>query len=248
MDHVLTKPRQDAVTVRRLRRGIGLLGMALPFVLAIGNAVITGSFTLLGSISAYYHTGMRDVFVGAMCAIGIFLICYRYERLDDVLSSIAGVLAIVVALVPATQDETATAFGRAVGQVHLLATAALFLLLAYFCFFVFTKKAPGKAVVTTRKRIRNAIYVLCGLIILAAIAIAVASRDLPEATRDVVKPLFWCETAAILAFGLAWMVKSGLFLRDTFPGTALPRRRTAMPAAPTSPAVPASPTTSLTSQ
>jgi hypothetical protein len=68
----LPAPPQDAATILRLRRGIGIVGMALPFVLTIGNALFVHRFTLLGSISGSYYTHMRDVFVGGLCAIGVF--------------------------------------------------------------------------------------------------------------------------------------------------------------------------------
>src|SRR5215471_5273461 len=77
------------------RRGIGLIGVTLPFVLVLGYDLSEGHFALRGSISSYYYTDMRNVFVGSMCAIGVFLLCYRYDLLDDVLSSIAGLLAIL---------------------------------------------------------------------------------------------------------------------------------------------------------
>jgi len=36
------------------------------------------------NISTYYYTPLRDVIVGAMCAIGIFLFCYRgYDWIES---------------------------------------------------------------------------------------------------------------------------------------------------------------------
>src|SRR5262245_66399087 len=77
---------QDAVTVRRLRRGVGVIGIALPFVLVIGHFLFAKEVELLGSMSQYYYSEMRDVFVGAMCAMGAFRICYREARPDARLS------------------------------------------------------------------------------------------------------------------------------------------------------------------
>src|SRR5947207_14353791 len=89
---------QDSATVRTLRRGIGLVAVALPFAITIGDSLIARKVTLVGSISGSYFTDMRDFFVGSLCAIGVFLVCYRYDRPDTILSTVAGALAIIVAL------------------------------------------------------------------------------------------------------------------------------------------------------
>ena len=63
-----------------LRKTIGLLGIVFPFLLCLGGLIVfkTG---IQYSISSYYHTGMRDVFVGTLCIIGFFLLSYRgYDR------------------------------------------------------------------------------------------------------------------------------------------------------------------------
>ncbi len=59
-----------------LRKAVGIIGCALPFVLVIGTAVLQGS-GIQASISGYYYTDMRNVFVGSLCAIGIFLMSCR---------------------------------------------------------------------------------------------------------------------------------------------------------------------------
>ncbi|MGS2616310.1 hypothetical protein ACVCAH_17555 [Micromonospora sp. LZ34] len=216
MDSSPVKPPQDAQTVRRLRLGIGVVGMALPFVLTVGHALVTGTLTLLHSISAFYYTEMRDVFVGSMCAIGVFLISYRQRRVDDLLGTIAGVLAIAVALFPAATHDpggTITSADVTVGRVHQISAAALFVILAVFCIVLFPRADPR--IRESRTRVRNGLYHACGGIILAAIALAVASNALPESTRDTLKPLFWCEAVAVLAFGVAWFAKGEAMFRHS---------------------------------
>jgi len=60
-----------------LRKAVGWIGMLLPFVLMCGVSLIFKSDIKLQNISMYYYTGMRDVFVGALCAIGLFLFFYK---------------------------------------------------------------------------------------------------------------------------------------------------------------------------
>ena len=59
-----------------LRKAVGIIGTALPFVLAFGKILLEGP-GIQNSISSYYHTGMRDVFVGSLCAIAGFLMSRR---------------------------------------------------------------------------------------------------------------------------------------------------------------------------
>src|SRR5687767_9590325 len=87
----LAEPNDSSVIhLRTLRKAIGWIALSLPFTLALGENLrdwlfslvpTTGEAFIESSISAYFHTGMREVFVGTLCAIGVFLLCYRgYER------------------------------------------------------------------------------------------------------------------------------------------------------------------------
>ncbi|MFG1676459.1 DUF998 domain-containing protein [Micromonospora sp. NPDC049282] len=211
------KPPQDALTVRHLRLGVGSVGLALPVVLVVGHIAATRRPTLLDSLSGYYHSEMRDVFVGSMCAVGVFLIGYRYRRPEDLLGTVAGVLAITVALFPtATGVPAATVDGldRTAGLVHQIAAAGLFALLAIFCLVLFVRPDPAGV---PPRRSAVVFYRVCGGLIVLAIAIALASTQLPDDVRHTVKPVLWCETLAVFAFGAAWVAKSDALLRAAEP-------------------------------
>lgn len=204
---------QDSTTVRRLRLGVGVLGMALPLIIVIGNAIVSGEFTWLHSISGSYYTEMRDVFVGSLCAIGVFLICYRYARPDDILGTLAGLSAIVVALFPTTQKGQlilVSAADNTIGKIHGGAAIVLFSILAIFCFFLFPRSTVPTPM-TVRKKTRNVIYYLCGTAIVVGLGMATFGANVfPEGVR----PLFWGQTIAIFAFGVAWFTKSNTIFRD----------------------------------
>ena len=89
------------------------------------------------SLSAYYYTGTRNVFVGTLWAIGIFLFAYPgYNHREDLLGNLAGVFALGVSLFPTACD------GCTPGPGFLPAlgfAAALFLILSYFSLAFFTK-------------------------------------------------------------------------------------------------------------
>jgi hypothetical protein len=84
-------------TYRYLR--IGLVGAAV----MLAAAVLVERIPLAcwqGSVSAYYYTPARAVFVGALVAVGLSLIVIKGRDWEDVSLNIAGMLAPVVAFVP----------------------------------------------------------------------------------------------------------------------------------------------------
>jgi hypothetical protein len=210
---VLQDPVRGVVASYLLeRRGIGLVGVTLPFVIAIGHSILTGRAVLLGSVSEYYYTDMRNIFVGSMAAIGIFLICYRFDRLDNVLSSIAGIAAIGVALFP-TQPDNPTHQQQIIGYLHAGFAGIVFVLLAVFCFVLFPRKDPG--VGAERKGARNRIFLVCGIVIVLALLLigATITPLIKESVTAQYHLRFWGEAVAIFAFGFSWLIKGQTILR-----------------------------------
>ena len=57
-----------------MRVFVGALGIALPFMLVLSDGLaFDGDPFPHGSLSAYYYSGARELFVGALSAIGVFL-------------------------------------------------------------------------------------------------------------------------------------------------------------------------------
>jgi hypothetical protein len=194
-----------------LRRAIGVLGFALPIVVIVGKQILQGG-GLLGSLSGYYYSDMRNVFVGILCAIGVFLISYRgYGRIDDLAADIAAVAGIGVALFP-TSPASPTTTERAIGVAHIVFAAVFFLTLAFFCLFLFTKS--DGSVVTPRKKARNVLYRVCGVVMLASLVLIVLVGLFFATATASLHPTVWLESLAIFAFGLAWLVKGETLLAD----------------------------------
>ena len=71
-----TTKNELIVSYLTLRQMIGWIGLLMPFVVRIGASALEGIYSN-GSISAYYYTGMRDVFVSTLVLVGALLACYR---------------------------------------------------------------------------------------------------------------------------------------------------------------------------
>jgi hypothetical protein len=197
-----------------LRRAIGIIGVALPVVLIIGKLIVEGG-GLQDSISSYFYTDMRGVFVGSMCAVGAFLLSYRgYDVIDDIAGNLAGVAAIGVALFPtAPADPSSTA--QLIGVLHLVFASIFFLTIAFFAIFLFRRTSEMGP--TERKLQRNRLYLTCGVVIIACLLAIAAVHQFFEAETAAIHPELWLESIAVMAFGVAWLTKGEAILGDVFP-------------------------------
>lgn len=116
----MTDDHRDELVISyyRVRQSLGYLGFVLPFLLILGGLLSLGAVE--PSISDYYHTILRDVFVGVIVAIGLFLIAYPGHQAetgqvlsDDRMTSLAGVAALGVAFFPNEQRLQGASLGGA---------------------------------------------------------------------------------------------------------------------------------------
>ncbi len=215
MDQTPQNGGRMVVSYLTLRKAIGYLGIALPFVLFFGGMLLH-KLGMQSSISGYYYTPMRDVLVGILCSIGVFMMSYKgYERRDDLAGDLACIFAIGTALFPTLPDDPSHR-EKLIGVFHLVFAALFFLTLSYFCLFLFTKTDPAKTP-SKQKLQRNAVYRVCGCTMLAALILIVALGLIPESVLAEIKklkPNFWLESIAIEAFGVSWMTKGEAILKD----------------------------------
>ncbi len=193
------------------RQVIGYLGMALPVVLILGGLALF-SEGWQSSLSAYYHTGMRNVFVGVLFVLGFFFFSYRgYDETDRRAALVAFVGALGVALFPTSNGDGTPGW---VGAVHYASALALFAALIFFT-RQFQKSKPGEPI-SQVKRNRNRVYRICGGLMTAAIVGMVLYKAaellalLPQSAAELLakaRPIFMGETLAIEAFGVSWWVK-----------------------------------------
>jgi hypothetical protein len=195
-----------------MRVAVGVLGIALPLVLVLGEPLLfDGQPFPRGSLSAYYFSGLRDFFVGALCAIGVFLAAYKVaERSrENRLTTYAGVTVILVALfptkgpgpgVPPTPLQELLG-ERLVAGIHFGA-AALFIASLGVISYYFAKPPPVPAGSRSRSFWRR-YHLACAGFIAAALALAALSgiTGWPD------KGLLVAEAVAVWAFAASWFMK-----------------------------------------
>jgi len=196
------------VSYRNLRQSIGFLGLIMPFVVRLGAIYFENNYSVQ-SISAYYYTGMRDVLVGTLVLIGVLLACYRTpEKQDTFIGLTAGLAAIGMALFPTDPANAHLCYViKSFLGFHEAFAGIFFGAIFYLVYFRFRAMTPQ--VPTPEKIMRNRIYKASGLVMLFAfIAIGLLNKFANGAS------IFWPETAAVVAFGIAWLVKGQRFFAD----------------------------------
>jgi hypothetical protein len=97
-----------AYTYYGLRWGLCLAALLLPIVARVGERLLT-HHSLPGSISGYYHTGMRNYFVATLILIAGFLFLYKgFSKWENYLLNLAGVATAGIVFFPTGCDSGAT--------------------------------------------------------------------------------------------------------------------------------------------
>lgn len=96
---------------------VGLVALAVFLGVSLVIEIAFGDTDWQGSISAYYYTPVRSVFVGTLTAMGVCLIAIkgRDRPREDLMLNLAGMCAPVVAMVPTPlEDADCNGSGRCV--------------------------------------------------------------------------------------------------------------------------------------
>ncbi len=213
-----------------LRKLVGSLGILLPLLVYLFLQFTNGFDPILPSISHYYFTRAASLFEIIVSLLAVFLLVYKGEELVDyILSSIAGFSALLMLLFPTGNlrgynhtikyDSVAVTFFEQSPfrpKFHYICAALFLLSLAVMALFVFTKSSHRPSQRTPNKRNRNKVYRTCGVVMLAAMCVAFLGflNIIPSTIYDGNNLTFWMETLSVEAFGVAWMVKGELILRD----------------------------------
>lgn len=210
-----------------LRRVVGVLGMCLPILLYFSVSWYTGYDKPMQSISHYYYTRFGSIFIIVVSLLSIFLLIYKGKKpIDFYLSCTAGIASLLLLLLPASNlkipgDNVPPYVVVTVLKeyplrdiLHDIFGGIFFVTLACMALFLFTKKNPDQQKVTARKHMRNTIYIICGLIVLLAIAAIPVAWITDRVWSETHQWTFWMETLALEAFGFSWLVKGETILKD----------------------------------
>lgn len=202
-----------------LRSLVGFLGLSLPFFCYFG-AVFMGDPAYYDTISMYYYSSVRDLFVAIVAAMGLFLVTYGgYDRRDKVISTVAGLGALGVCLFPCEYPVEGPPQGffrlppGTSNVVHLSSAGTFFLFLALMSLFLFTA-SDGVVKKGSPKARRNLTYrVTGGLIVATLVTIGALVAKIPETALRESGALFWLESFMLLCFGVSWIVKGAAMHR-----------------------------------
>ena len=185
----------------RLRASIGWLGMLLPWIVVL----LIGYFP--GSISATWYTNACTPFMIILGSASFLLISYKgYTKLDDILLTCSGIAGLLICLFPCAISEVSGKVGTFMidknvsSLIHNLSAVIFFALLSYNSFFLFTKSSGE---MTRNKKIRNIIYRICGVGMIASFLLLL----LPSFYIQ-----FWLvETIALFFFGISFLTKADIY-------------------------------------
>lgn len=212
-----------------LRKLVGMLGMSLPVLLYIFLLADSGFTSVLPSISHYYFTRVSSIFIIIISLLAIFLLVYKgEERKDYLISSLAGIFALLVLLFPTdnltlqsngSYDEvnvTLLNVNDFRTKFHYFSAAIFLMSLNYMSFFLFTKSNLPASKRSKNKVRRNRIYRVCSLFMTLAIIVMLLGfvNVINASFYDTYQLTFWMELIAVEAFGFSWMVKGESFFAD----------------------------------
>lgn len=189
------------INTLRLRAMIGWLGMLLPWI------VVLLIHYFPASISATWYTNACTAFMIILGSASFLLICYNgYTKVDDILLTCSGIAGLCICLFPCSISEVSGEVGTFLidssisAMIHNGSAVIFFGLLAYNSFFLFTK-STGE--MTRNKKIRNIIYRICGVGMIASFLLLL----LP----DFYIKIWLVETVALFFFGISFLTKADIY-------------------------------------
>lgn len=190
-----------------LRLGMGFIALAFPLLLCIGGLILTAT-EIQGSLSAYYHTPMRNVFVGGLFAIGPFLYLYKgFSSKENIALNVAGILAIGVAIFPMAAPAGITIYTNP--ALHGFCAVVFFACIAYVCIFRSGDTLPLVSNENARQRYRQT-YLVIGILMIvlpltAALLLNIYNNVFGPNTDTVILGIEW---GGVWVFSAYWLIKT----------------------------------------
>jgi hypothetical protein len=223
--------RDEIISYQSLRAFIGITGLLLPVVAVLGCFLFgAGIHSWQISISHYFYSIMHIAFVSILCVLGGFLITYKgKDPWESRLSNLAGLFAVCIAAFPTAfsgfqpaQDgknqylQLTKEVTKFWGGMHFVFASALFVCFIIFCLHFFQKPdADYQGAELVKFKRRKLVYTSCGwAIIISIIMIGLFNFAFKVEKGFFTYSTFIFETTALWAFGIAWLVKGSVVLKN----------------------------------
>jgi len=183
--------------------GIGFVALLIPITLPL-----VGGYDGHYSISFFYHVdATRDLFIGLLWAVGVFLILFQgLSRWENLTLSAGGVLLILVAMVPTSPQQCT----RTMFSWHAAFAVMFFACLFIVAIFFAKRRLDYFLWPPLRARFARAYDATgCLMIGLPLLAYAVHLAQ----GRECGHVIYWIEAAAIVVFSSFWFVKTWEYKR-----------------------------------
>lgn len=212
------------IDANKIIMGIGFIAILFPLVVALPTlhpAHNCHENDILHSISAYYHTSSRNLFVGMISALAFCFFSYKgYGNMDSRLANFAACCALGVAFIPTTiypgEADCLIPDGSDLREyIHVTCAALLLLSLAFFSIKIFTHREINDEPLAPRKLFlyRFYGYTIIASLICCVVYLVFLSKNYPSLAQY--HPIFWLESICLASFGCSWLLKSELFDRNT---------------------------------
>ena len=195
------------INTTRLRCTIGWLAIALPWLSVLFSMVFSHTIWPQSISITYYEfqTAMPALMI-VLGSASFLLISYKgYDKTDDIINTIAAIFGLLILLFPCFKTEYAVCGSFQIPSkishiIHMIAAVVFFALLAFNSLFLFTKSIGE---MTREKKIRNIIYRVCGIGMLASFLLLL----IPNWRIGT-----WVVEAIALAFfGISWLTKADYY-------------------------------------
>lgn len=181
--------------------------MLLPWIVVILNLGFPPSIS-----ATYFVARCITPFMIILGSASLLLISYKgYDWKDDAVLTGSGIAGLGICLFPCTPSDSLNSIVGLLGGtfgipaaasniIHLISAIIFFALLAYNSFFLFTK-STGE--MTKQKKIRNIIYRVCGVGMLASFLMLLIPHFYIQT--------WLMEAIALFFFGVSFLTKAEVY-------------------------------------
>ena len=199
---------------RSARWTIAWLCLLLPFLSVLFGLIgVLQGYNPAGwyySISDTYYTNSKAIMIGILSITSFYFATYKgYDIRDRIINILAAICAAGVALFPNKGVDGLIQMPNVGGIIHCAFALVLYLTFFLNCVWLFRLGDSN----TKEKKIRNNVYLGCGISIAVAAGVLVAGNIFN--LKHYIPNFVWvAEVVAQIAYATAWFIKSGRFIKD----------------------------------